>query len=192
RTFTEMEIPDSVSIWSQSIDQAAQHSTLAGYIVAGHFTVLAQRAAPWKRNDPHWPQAEAFLEKYQSAMQTWLAAWQSADPRENTAQVAARALGFLQFFDALSLWFCCALATEPDAVPTPAGPTLNLLPHVPEPNGVQKVGLDPWPLDVGSLNLEIPTRAIPVGRYTTAAALAAAPSQSIRLVWQLAPSRPNR
>src|SRR5262245_48839151 len=71
RSFTEMEIADSVAIWSGSIETAAAAGPLQGYVVAGHFCVLARRASAWRNADPAWDQAEAFLRKYEALMQDW-------------------------------------------------------------------------------------------------------------------------
>ena len=182
RAFTEMEIDDSLTIWSGSIDGAARAGTLEGYLVAGHFCALARRAAAWKNADPAWPRAQEFIDHYTSQMHRWLEAWQDDDPRANTAAIAGAALAQLQFFDSLSLWFCCFEATEPDLVPTPGGPELSLAPAAENPRHLR---LSPWPLVVERLNLEVSGTAVPVGRYASRAELAAVPAQPVLLHWQL-------
>ena len=47
------------------------------------------------------------------------------------------------------------------------------------------VVVSPWPFGVESVNLEVPGRAIPVGRYVRRDDLAAAPAQPLLLRWQL-------
>jgi Protein of unknown function (DUF3891) len=182
RAFTEMEIDASTAIWSDSIDEAARAGNLQGYLVAGHFCALGRRAAAWKNADPAWQRAERFLDHYEAQMQSWLKDWQDESPAKNTEAVARLALAHLQFFDSLSLWFCCAQASEPDAVPTPGGVELSL-----EPQDARHVRLVPWPLDVGQLNLEVPGREVAAGHYSSREALAAAPSQPVLLSWQLQP-----
>lgn len=182
RAFTEMEIDDSTAIWSASIDAAARAGHLQGYLVAGHFCSLARRAAAWKNADPEWPRAEAFIKHYEAEMQTWLAGWRALSPAANTEAIAQRALAQLQFFDSLSLWFCCAEASAPDTVPTPGGLELVLVPQ-----DARHIRLTPWPLDVEQLNLEVPGRVVAAGHYPSREALAAAPSEPVVLSWQLQP-----
>lgn len=181
-SFTELSLADSVAIWTGSIDEARAAGHLQAYVVAGHFCALTRRSAAWRCRDPLWPRAEQFLARYEALMVTWLAAWQVADPAANTPAVAARALAQLQFFDALSLWFCCSPASEPETIETPGGPVLTLCPQ-----GPAQIGLTPWPITVAELNLEIPARSVPLSRYQNPADLAAAPSQPVRLRWQLRP-----
>jgi hypothetical protein len=183
RSFTEMEIDDSIAIWSASIDGAARAGNLQGYVVAGHFCALARRAAAWKKADPAWPRAEAFIAAYEGRMEEWLADWQKQNRPANTPAIARRALAYLQFFDSLSLWFCCAEATEPDTVETPDGPELTLAPETSE-----LVRLSPWPLAVEQLDLEIAGRIVPAGRYGSSELLAAAASQTVLLRWELRPA----
>lgn len=180
RAFTEMEIDDSLAIWSGSIDGAARAGKLEGYLVAGHFCALARRSAAWKNSNPAWPQAEEFVSHYESRLDSWLEAWQQQDPRANTMAVAKLALAQLQFFDLLSLWFCCALATETDVVPTPAGGKLTLTPE-----NSQHLRLSPWPLVVERLNLEVPGMIVPVDHYGSREELTAAPSKPVLLHWEL-------
>jgi hypothetical protein len=119
---------------------------------------------------------------YNACSAEWQRAWQAQNPAANTPMLAQRALAQLQFFDALSLWFCCAEAREPDRVETPGGPVLALWPQDPT-----HLLLAPWPLDVESLNLEVTGRAVAVARYGSRRDLAAAPSQPVLLRWQLRP-----
>lgn len=186
RAFTEMETADAVRIWSASIDAAAALGPLAGYVVAGHFCALAHRASAWKRKDPHWPEAEAFLDRYETLGRQWLASWQATNPRQNTLALAERGLAELQFFDAWSLWFCCAEASDAERLPTPAGQDLELIPQNP-----RRIVLDPWPLTVPRLNLEVPARLVVARPYASAAELSLAPSQTVRLAWELVPQPPQ-
>jgi hypothetical protein len=115
----------------------------------------------------------------------WLEAWRQTDPSANTADRAAVALAQLQFFDFLSLWFCCSAASDPDQVDTPAGPTLTLT-----PDGPDRVGFSPWPFVETRLNLEVRGRMVPIGRYTPAE-LRDVPAKSVQLDWQLCPPPPK-
>lgn len=186
RTFTEMELADSLAIWTASIEIARSQGNLAAYLVAGHFCALARRSAAWRKHDRRWPEAEQFLARFDRLAANWCQAWQAENPSANTPERARQALALVQFFDAFSLWFCCAPASGPDRVETPAGPVLTLTPA--DPGGVK---LAPWPLNVECLNLEVPGRAVPVGHYRDRADLATAPAQPVLLRWQLQPDRQN-
>jgi hypothetical protein len=183
RSFFEMELGDSLTIWEASIRAAEQAGKLEALVVAGHFCALLRRASAWQSVDPARPAAERFLANYAACMQSWQLDWQAENPSQNTPERARQALAQLQFFDALSLWFCCAAAGEQETLETPGGPVLSITPL-----DAVRLALEPWPLDVESLNLEVPGRAIPVARYRTRAEVAAAPSQPVLLRWQLRPT----
>jgi hypothetical protein len=180
RSFTEMELADSLHIWTASIEAASRIGNLPAYVVAGHFCALAQRMSLWRRDDPHWPLVERFLDDFARAMEGWLAGWQREDPARHTAAAAERGLRMLQFFDALSLWFCCAEATGPERIAVPEGIELTATSR-----GGCRVELHPWPLIVARLNLEIPARSIPVRQYASRAELRSVDAEPVRLRWTL-------
>ncbi len=112
-------------------------------------------------------------------MRGWFDAWHAIDP-SNTQQLADQALRQLQFFDSLSLWFCCSAATDPDVLDTPSGRQVAIA-----PSDLQHLKLSPWPFTVATLDLEVPARVVPAGRYDSREALARAPSEAVTLPWQL-------
>ena len=181
RSFTEMELEDSVGIWTGSIKTSAQSGPLETYLVAGHFRALAERALV-KGDSAGLQTAYEFIESCESRMKRSLEAWQHQNPAANTREVAEQALAQLRLFDLLSLWFCCAPASQVETVETPLGPDLTL-----RPLDAQHVQLSPWPLTVAGLDLEVPAVRIPRARYANGAELAAAPSQSVILRWTLQP-----
>jgi hypothetical protein len=184
-----MELADGLEIWSASITVAAEHSPLAGFVVAGHFCALLRRYdANWRGDERHTAAAERFLNTYESLMNGCLKAWQARSP-DRTPQQARDALSQLQLFDSLSLWFCCDEADTPDEFETPNGPVVTLTPLGRASDGAIRVSLSPWPLAVDGLNLEVPGRAVPVRRYRDRAELAALPGEKIRLRWRLEPGR---
>ena len=183
RGFMEMDLSDSLEIWKASIHAAEQAGPLQGLLVAGHFCSLLRRASAWHGDDPSRPAGERFLSHYDTLIWSWQRTWQAENALKNTPERARHALAQLQFFDALSLWFCCAPTSEPEAIETPGGPLLTISPLEP---GTMSIG--PWPLDVAALDVEVAGRAIPVGHYRSRAELAAAPSQSVLLRWQLRPA----
>jgi uncharacterized protein DUF3891 len=180
RSFVEMDLGDSLAIWDASIRSAERAGKLQALVVAGHFCALLRRASAWQSNDPARPAAERFLANFDALIRSWQLTWQAENTLENTPERARQALRQLQFFDTLSLWFCCAAASEPETIETPGGPVLTIAPHDP-----LRMALEPWPLGVESLNLEVPGRAIPVAHYRSRAEVAATPSQPVLLRWQL-------
>jgi hypothetical protein len=186
RSFTEMELSDSLAIWCASIETARRAGPLEAYLVAGHFCALARRVSEWMKDEVCKHQAGQFIEEHETLMVAWLAAWQFDDPAANTRKLAELALSQLQFFDALSLWFCCSEASETEEAQTPVGPVLSLCPLDP-----RHVALTPWPFKVASLNLEVRGRAVPAAPYRDRADLAATPSKPVVLRWQLQPGCPK-
>jgi hypothetical protein len=190
RQFTEMQIDDSLAIWSASIALARQAGPLEGYVVAGHFASLARRGAAWHQHDPAWEQAERFIAENEDAARQALVEWHSENPAQNTEQVARRALELLQFFDALSLWFCCSEPEGPDEIETPGGPSLRIVPDDAENLAAQDLDaenlrISPWPFTAEVANFEVPGRSVPARAYADRSDLAAAPSQPVRLAWRL-------
>jgi hypothetical protein len=182
RGFTEMPPLEALAIWTRSIDAAARAGALEAYVVAGHFCALARRAAHWRTDAAPRQATEAFVALNESSMAAWLATWQAANPAEHTPQRAETAVKYLQFFDALSLWFCCATATAPQTFEAPGGRPLSLTPL-----DAEHISLVPWPFGKSSLDVEITGRSVLVEHYNSADELAAAPAQPLRLRWTLEP-----
>jgi len=181
RQFTEMEPAETLSIWTTSIDAAAARGPLEGYLVAGHFCRLGRRATAGREHDPNWQPFIGFLDNYEARARAWLASWQSVD-ESHSPQLAEQSLNQLQFFDTFSLWFCCSESTEREVVETPSGNDFSIVPR-----SASQFQLMPWPFTVDSLELSVPGRMFPAGRYGSRAELATAPSQAIELRWKLSP-----
>ena len=182
RSFTEMELADSLAIWSVSIEQGEIRGPLEAYFVAGHFCALARRVSAWITDPERRGRADAFLDRYEAKRTGWLAAWRS-QAIGHTRELAERGVAQLQMFDALSLWLCCSPSAESEELPTPGGPVLTL-----RPRDSRHIALSPWPFAVERLNLEVQARTLAARYYANEAELAAAPSQSLRLHWQLSSS----
>jgi uncharacterized protein DUF3891 len=187
RSFTEMQAADSVEIWSASIETARGAGNLQAFVVAAHFCALARRAIGSRREAAEANVIDDFLSRYKTESATWLSNWQARNPALNTPERAQLALAQLQFFDLLSLWFCCAARARPERLQPPGGPTLTL-----QPFDADQVLCSPWPLETDRLNLEVEGRAVIVGRFSSRDELAAAHQQSSVLRWQLVPGAPNR
>lgn len=187
--FTEMPLDESLVIWQRSIDVAASFGPLAGWMVSGHFSALLRHQNAWQNTgSADHILARAFLEEADRQRAQWLGAWQAAGPKTATAEAAERALHWLQFFDALSLWLCTARRDRPHEMPLPAGGTLRLEPEPGEDLCPQSVKLAPWPFSRSELPLQIPARCVVQARYSSSAELAAATEVMVVLDWLLAPS----
>ena len=124
--FTEMPLSDSLLIWQRSIDAAYGYGDLAGYVVSGHFSALLRHSNHWHKigTHPHVDAAE-FLERQDTFRSHALARWEARHPTANASAVAERGLKWLQFFDALSLWFCTAERVRPEHVRHAGRPRLD-------------------------------------------------------------------
>jgi hypothetical protein len=182
--FTEMPLADSLAIWQRSIDSVASYGDLAGYVVSGHFSALLRHANHWqKMGTDHRADAADFLARQDAFRAQSLALWQSRHPASDAPAVAAYGLRCLQFFDALSLWFCTAQRDRPHTLEPPGGPFLTFIPGSPT-----EIGLAPWPLDQAELTVATAGRQIPGARYASSEELAAVQGATVRLVWRLTPA----
>jgi hypothetical protein len=183
RQFMEMLLSETLSIWPESIASAATVGPLAGYMVSGHFSTLLERFSSRWLNSPESRQlAERFLQVQGGLRDQWLKQWTSQSPGQHGEAQAATALRYLQMFDNISLWLCCQERTEPESFDPPVGPQVTFTPLT-----TREIKVAPWPFVVPHLDLELPARRIAAIPYATAAALAAAPTETIGLTWRLIP-----
>src|SRR5207247_1851341 len=89
--------------------------------------------------------AEEFLAEFGRQMTMWLHDWQPRD-QHSAGQTANLGVGQVQFFDALSLWLCCAVRTDPHSVNTLAGQVVRLAPV-----NLRQIRVSPWPFTVNYL-----------------------------------------
>jgi hypothetical protein len=182
--FTEMPLADSLAIWQRSIDAVQASGDLGGYIVSGHFSALLRHVNHWQKiGTDHGTDAADFLARQDAFRAAALTRWQAAHPTSDAQAVAAHGLKCLQFFDALSLWFCTSERDQPQTLDVPGGPPLTLRPHSPT-----EIRLSPWPLDRSELTIGVAGRQIPATRFATREELAAAPSTTVQLAWRLTPA----
>jgi len=114
-----------------------------------------------------------------------------AEKVANAYEFAERAVQVLQFFDVLSLWFCCAERTIPAEFTLPDGSIVTLAPssHTSTgSSGPEPITMSPWLLAEDTLELTVPGRSVPAEEYADATALAAAASEEVTLTWRLKPS----
>ena len=180
--FNEMLLGESLAIWRHSITAAQRWGNLAAYAVAGHFCALLRRFDSWQKSPAKEQLARKFLDYYDRQMGVWLAGWQPHDQTEDPEVIAERGVAWLQFFDALSLWFCCAERTSPESFVAPGGTRVTFTPM----NG-QRVAVDPWPWPQRDLKLGVSGRKVAATGYADAKALADAPHEPVTLAWRLEP-----
>ncbi|MBI84732.1 MAG: hypothetical protein CMJ81_16180 [Planctomycetaceae bacterium] len=178
RAFTEMPLQAAHDIWTRSIDSCRDLGPLAQFLVAAHFIAL-------RRHGDSSASAEAirFVDKFERRCQEWLLEWQSLEPTQNTLDAARRALRFLQMFDEMSLWFCCADRNDDKPFQDPDGQTF-----VYRPVGSSHVTCSPWPFRKSQILLSVTGRVVPRTRYTGSDHLAQMPQQNLSLSWELMPN----
>jgi hypothetical protein len=183
-SFMELDTAEALAIWTRSVDSAAAHGPLSGWMVAGHFSRLTRKYSDATRTDP---QAARWYEAMQQRRSQWLAEWQAIDPAVRTSALADEALEWLWTFDEVSLWFCCTCQESGEKHSTmaqskPAGqgtPIAMLL----QPGGNGAAGASPWRFDAASIDIEAAARIVPARRYESAEALLVAARPSA-LRWQ--------
>jgi hypothetical protein len=185
--FTEMPLAAALRIWRESIAAADAFGSWAAWCVSAHFTTLQRRFAKADEPPARRALADEFLAEQDASQARWLADWihgprpaRQAIARNRAA--ADRALAYLQLFDALSLWLCCAPRGEPLAIDVPQGPPVTF---TPTPEGW--ITIAPWPFRVPELPLSTTGREVRATRYADAADLAAAPARAERLDWRFVP-----
>ncbi len=73
-------------------------------------------------------------------------------------------MAYLQFFDAVSLWLCCAERDEPRRIELIRGEGWTFSPAG-QDQGCRLVRIEPWPLTVGSCKLLVSGQAVPGAHY---------------------------
>ena len=178
RAFTEMPLQAAHDIWTRSIDSCRDLGPLAQFLVAAHFIALRRHS-----DSAANVEASRFIDKFELRCQEWLLEWQSLEPTQNTPDEARRVLRFLQMFDEMSLWFCCADRNDDKRFQDPDGRTFVCRPVSPS-----HVTCSPWPFRKSQIPLRVTGRVIPRTHYTGSDHLAEVPWQNLSLSWKLAPS----
>ena len=181
RQFTEMDLSDSLNIWTRSIEAAAAAGPLAGYAVAGHFIDLRRTSVA--RNDEDTPDAllaRHWTADFEARQTEWLAAWQSTGQDTDSYEVGQIAVATLRFFDVLSLWLCCAERTNPAEFCLPDNSQVTLT-----PKNADRVTVSPWPFADDELDFSVPGRAVLARAYRDADDLANADGATVTVHWRL-------
>jgi len=185
RNFTEMPMPVATDIWTQSILFCRQHSPLGAIWVSQHFTFLGENARESREDDSDDARAiDRFLSEQRAYRAACRAEIDDVPPAdlETTIDVGFR---WVRFFDAASLWLCCAERFDTDQALAPDGGALSLSPS-PQTSNIM---LEPWPLSVERLDLSVAARRIPARSLGSDAELQAAMRMADHetLEWSLVP-----
>jgi len=157
-------------------------SPLAGIWVSRHFCYLAEKARESRGDNADDVAAiERFL-KQQAALQR---EWTDDSVRDFAGDELQRLIetGFryVQFFDRISLWLCCAERIEAVEMKLPGGDTFRLTPRE-----AGSIAIEPYPLNVASLELTVDIRRIPSNCYDHDGLRQALDTAAIeRLQWML-------
>lgn len=187
--FTETALTDSLAIWRESIQAAADIGPLAAYMVSGHFSRLLERfSSRWKSDATLTALVNNFFSEQQAERDKWLAMWQKTVGQPGTHAAAETAVSWLQLFDALSLWLCCADRHDPQAFSLPTGASVDFQPRGPCSLSVSPCSLSasPWPFKDPAVMLEAVGRAVPAQPYENPSDLVTAAAEPVRLKWSLA------
>lgn len=184
--FNEMPTVEAMPIWRRSVAAGRSIGPLAEYTIAGHFRALLLRFDSWRKGEtPARQAAEHFLQFAEARMAAALADWQSPSERR-TASVAELALHLLQFFDALSLWFCCQRRMAAEKFSVPACGDVTFSPAEPAVTGtLATIAVAPWPFATAELDLAVPARVIPEARFAGQRLAPAQAPHAARLEWRL-------
>ena len=187
--FDEMRLSDSLPIWTRSILAAADRGPLVGYFVAGHFTRLLRRFDSSRNEPANEALARDFLARHDANMARWLAERQESEPqgtmRSELADAGRRGVSYLQLFDAISLWLCCAERHEPRRIEMSAGEGWTFLPASGAAKDCQQVRVDPWPLASDHCGLAVRGWVVPQAAYqSTDELLAATIATDVVLRWR--------
>jgi len=179
RDFTEMPMEDATAIWSESIACCAR-VPFGDVWVSRHFCHLAQ-AARESRQDRAADVAaiDRFLAEQQALQANAARKGESLRGNESFEQLADEGYRWVQLFDHLSLYLCCAPRTKALALSIDDRCSIRCVPQ-----GAWSIGIEPYPLSVERLELSVAARRIPArklrGDDELLRALAAAPVEELR------------
>jgi len=166
RSFMEMRMGDSTAIWTRSISVCSA-DPMAGIGVSRHFCYLAEQALKHRPTQAENREViNRFLQE-QALVQSRLKEIASSnDPRpaaeQHLEKNCHRAFRTIRFFDAISLWLCCAEQDQPETFTAPLGDAIQF-----EPIDSHRIVADPYPLSCDSLHLQTPARRVPARRYAS-------------------------
>lgn len=145
----------------QAAISRAGSSPLGGIWVSRHFTYLAEQARESRREDPR---DLAAISRFLAEQHTLRREWTTDSLRDFAGEELERLIetGFryVQFFDRVSLWLCCAKTTEAVQMELPGREPVRFAPR-----DSQNIVVEPFPLSAHRLELSVSARRVPARRY---------------------------
>jgi hypothetical protein len=131
-------------------------SPLGGVWVSRHFCALAELAKEHRAGRPEEVEAaKAFLAEQAAKQMEWSSA-ASDFAGEELERVLDTGSRYVRFFDAISLWLCCAEQDEPATMPLSSFLSLTLTPR-----NSREIAVEPWPFGPAALELAAPAVRLP-------------------------------
>lgn len=174
REFLEMPMDEATAIWSESI--AACNSVPMGRVwVSRHFQYLARLALDARKESGEEVAAlNSFLAEQAEIEHADRASYASLpELKGHYDELAEEGFRYVQMFDRMSLWLCCADRTTPQEFKLPDRNTIRFTPcdnaglssSANSPRIGQTIAASPNPLSVDRLELSVPARRIAARQY---------------------------
>lgn len=164
----------------RTVGRPSGPSPWAGLWVSRHFAFLAEKAREHRHGDDDESLALAeFLADQKELQQAWRAAGVDELGEEESERLEALGFRWLQFFDRLSLWLCCAPRNLTEQMPLPTG---GMMHFTPLKSG--EIAVEPFPFRSDELAVAVTARRIAAtplaSNQELAEALSAAPLETLR------------
>ncbi|MBT4863827.1 MAG: DUF3891 family protein [Planctomycetaceae bacterium] len=136
-------------------------SPLGGIWVSRHFCYLAEKARESRSDNIDDVAAiEQFLEEQAELQREWTDDSVRDFAGDELQRLIETGFRYVQFFDRISLWLCCAERTEAVDMKLPGGDSFQLIPRK---DG--SIAIEPYPLNVAALELTVDTRRMSARQY---------------------------
>jgi hypothetical protein len=157
-------------------------SPLGGIWVSRHFCYLAEKARESRSDNIDDVAAiEQFLKEQAELQREWTDESVRDFASDELQRLIETGFRYVQFFDRISLWLCCAARTKAAAMNLPGGDSFQLTPRK---DG--SIAIEPYPLNVAPLELLVDTRRVPANHYDRDGLQQAIDSATVeRLNWTL-------
>lgn len=106
-SFRELELEDSLHIWTASIEAAERIGPLAALVVSGHFLrLLSASDSKCLSSATQWRSSTTIQQK------RWFTVWRDSQPPGRARRIYREALSWLRLLDVLSLWICSVCPSD--------------------------------------------------------------------------------
>lgn len=179
RDFTEMPMAVASRIWGRSIQTCADQTAFGGLWVSRHFCHLAEHALETRDTAEDLDALKAFLFQQASIQEQWRE--KLAATTGDFSSCEERGYLWLQNFDRISLWLCCAERTESWNVVLPSGCEATFLPLE---SG--EIVVDPFPFD-GPVTLTVEAASLARQKFQDEEQLSLGQLPRHTIEWRLIP-----